>query len=366
MKRPLLTISAIVTALILIAWLVFYIVHWRFIETTEDAYVNGNQVVITSQVPGFVQSVNVQDTQIVNAGDLLALLDATDPTIALEDAKDKLALAVRQYIALVETVAQLKAEKQVKTSWFIRTGQDYLHRQELVESGAISVEDFEHSEADFVSAFASTLLVEHQLKAAIAQVVGTTVETHPSVVEAMQSVKQAFVNLKRCEIRAPATGMVARKSVQVGQSILPKDQLLLIIPFDQMWVDANFKEVQLKDVRPGLPVHVHADYYGRDVLYKGIVLDINAGTGSVFSVLPPQNATGNWIKIVQRLATRIALDPEEVKKHPLRLGLSMKVKIDVRKPVEEIVDQGRFETTIFQDQLDGVDALIAQIIAENR
>lgn len=365
MKRPLLVISAVITAVLLLAWLIFYVVYWRFIETTGDAYVNGNQVVVTSQVQGFVQNVYVQDTQLVHAGELIAQLDPTDAEIALGEAKEKLGNAVRTYIALVQKVDELKADKQVKASWFVRTGQDYQHRQELIDSGAISVEDFQHAEADFVAAFASVLLVEHQLKAAEAQVANTTLETHPLVAEAIQLVRQAYVNLKRCKILAPASGMVARKAVQVGQSIAPSDTLLLIIPFDQVWVDANFKEVQLKNVRPGAPATVRADYYGHSVVFHGTVLDINAGTGSVFSVLPPQNATGNWIKIVQRLATRILLDPEEVKKHPLRLGLSMEVKIDVRSPLEDVQDRGYFETPIFQDQLQGVDELIAQVIEEN-
>lgn len=365
MRRPILISALVLTLLALIAFAIFYFVHWRFIESTEDAYVNGNQVVVTSQVSGFLQGVYVQDTQLVQAGDLLVTLDKTDPTIALELAQKQLANVAREYIAMVEKVSSLEAEKQIRNSEFIKTGQDFVHRQQLLESGAVSIEDYEHAEAAFTAAFAATLLTEHNLRAAQAQVEGTTVDTHPTVMSAKQAVRQAYVNLKRCDVRAPVSGMVARKGAQVGESIAPSDPLLTIVPFDQMWVDANYKEVQLKCVQPGLPVTMHADLYGRSVIYHGVVLGINAGTGSVFSVLPPQNATGNWIKIVQRLAVRVALDPEEVKKHPLRLGLSMDVKLDVRRPLEEIEDLGHFETSVFAEQLEGVEEMIAQIIREN-
>ncbi len=365
MKKRFFPLALILTVCVLLALFGLWFFYFRFVETTEDAYVSGNQVVVNTQVDGFVQAVYCQDTEMVKQGDLLVVLDPTDQTIALEKAKEALANAVRDYCSLQETASSLEADKQVQIAHFIRTGQDYSHRKELIASGAISLEDLQHAEASFTAAFAATLLAEHKLQAVKAQLNGTTIQTYPLIVQAKEEVRESFVNLKRCKIFSPATGMVARKLVQVGESISAKDSLLVIVPFDQMWVDANFKEIQLKHVKSGQPVRMHADLYGRERIFHGTVLGINAGTGSVFSVLPPQNATGNWIKIVQRLAVRISLDPDEVEAYPLRLGLSMNVKIDVRDKAEEVVNQGKFTTDVFAHQMDGADELIEQILQAN-
>jgi membrane fusion protein, multidrug efflux system len=365
MKRSALVGSIIAVALLLLLFLLLWFFHFRFIQSTQDAYVNGNQVVVSPQLTGFVQAVYCQDTQSVEEGDLLVVLDPTDQMIALERAKETFADAIRQYVSLREKVSALQAEKEIQTIQFMRAGKDYLHRLQLVDSGAVSKEDYEHAKAAFIEAFAATTRAEHELRSTEAQIQNTTLETHPNVVRAEEALRQAVINRNRCEIYAPVKGMIARKTVQVGQSISPEDSLLLIIPFDQMWVDANFKEVQLKGVFPGLPVKIYADLYGKGVLFHGKVVALSAGTGSVFSVLPPQNATGNWIKIVQRLPVRIALNPMEVEKYPLRLGLSMHVKIDVRAPVQEIVNSAQFQTTTFSKQQEGADELVAKIFQEN-
>lgn len=365
MNRKPFLLAVSITLLLLVGLFLYWLLHWRFIESTTDAYVNGNQVVVTSQIDGYVKQVLCQDTQKVHEGDLLVQLDETDRLIALEEAKKSLAAAARNYVSLQEKVATLRAEKEVRLSEFIRTGLDFVHRQKLVESGAVSLEDFQHAEAAFVAAFASTQYAEHAVKEAEAQISHTTLRTYPEVVEAIQRVRQTYINWKRCKILAPATGMVAQKTVQVGQSIQSNSMLLIVVPFDQMWVDANYKEVQLKGVKAGMPVTLRSDLYGRSLLFHGRVLDINAGTGSVFSVLPPQNATGNWIKIVQRLAVRIALDPYEVETHPLRLGLSMTTTIDLRNPVRPVDDSVVLKTNVFAHQEEGVDALIDQILEEN-
>lgn len=361
--------GAIAIALITLLLLLYWLIWGRFFVSTTDAYVNGNQIVVTSQISGFVQTVAVQDTQLVAEGDLLVHLDPTDSIIALEKAKSSLGEAVRQVIVLQQRVSELQAEKQVRLSDFIRAGQDYVHRENVVEEGGVSREDFEHAEAAFVSAFASTLMVEHALRAAAAQVENTTLETHPLVLSAEEELRAAYVNLKRCHIVSPVRGIVAQKRAQVGESILPADPLMAVIPLDQMWVDANFKENQLKKVRLGQKVRLWADLYGRFHSFHGTVIGISAGTGSVFSLLPPQNATGNWIKIVQRLPVRIEIDPAEIRKLPLRLGLSMNVKIDLGEegPMVPAPFEGRplFNTPIFEEQLSGADELIQQIIKDN-
>lgn len=354
----------------LIAFLIVFLIWlfiWRLEETTNDAYVNGNQVIVTPQISGYIQSVFVEDTSQVQQGDLLVTLDPTDMTIALEKAKQNLALSVRNYIALQERVETLKADKQVKTADLYRTSQDFVHRGKLIDSGSVSVEDYEHAEAAFMGASASLMMVEHELKSAIAQIENTTLETHPQILESKAALREAFVKLKRCQIYAPVHGMVGQKKAQVGEAVMAEDPLLVIVPFDQIWVDANFKEVQLKKVKVGQSVRIRSDFYGREFIFHGTVVGLNAATGSVFSLLPPQNATGNWIKIVQRLPVRIALDPEEIKKHPLRLGLSMTVTVDLTSTPQEPPERTLplFETAIFSEQLVGVDELIDQIIKDN-
>ncbi len=365
MKRLPLLVAVISTIFLLLAFFLLWFLHFRFIESTKDAYVNGNQVVVTSQIAGFIEKVYCQDTQLIKEGDLLVSLDPTDQIIALTLAKESLADAIRQYFSLQEKLASLQAEKQVQIANFVRTAKDYLHRLKLVKTGAISKEECQHAEAAFIAAFATTTRAEHDLLSTEALIKNTTLKTYPSVIKAQEEAKQAFINRNRCEIYAPATGMIARKNAQVGESISARDALLTIVPFDQIWVDANFKEVQLTNVHPGLPAEVYADLYGKRVLFHGKVLGISAGTGSVFSVLPAQNATGNWIKIVQRLPVRIGLDSTEIQKFPLRLGLSMKVTIDIRAQTEAIEDKAQFATTAFLRQQEGVEEFIAKIFEEN-
>lgn len=348
----------------------FWLFVWRFRVSTEDAYVNGNQIVVTSQIPGFITSVSVEDTNFVKQGRVLVELDPLNARIALEQAESVLAETVRKVAQMFETVNALKAEQESRKADLIRARLDYKHRKGLVSAGGVSQEDFEHSETDFMSAFAKLLATSHELRKALAMVENTTVTTHPLVEQAKDELRQAYIHLQRCHILSPATGMIAMKKAQVGEAIVPHTPLMSLIPFDQMWVDANFKEVQLKDVRIGQPVTLTADLYGSGVLYHGKVVGISAAAGSVLSLLPPQNATGNWIKIVQRLPVRVVLDPEELIDHPLRLGLSMNVKIDIRNTKGRMIPPPSpagplFETDVFARQEEGCEALIARILQQN-
>lgn len=370
-KRRLL-LGGITVGFVLITLVVFFLwwFIWRFEVYTDDAYVNGNQIIVTSQISGFITSVSVEDTNLVKQGRVLVELDTLNAKISLEQAQSSLAETVRTVAQMFETASSLKAEKESKKADLIRAGLDYDHRKELVKAGGVSQEDFEHAETHFIGTFAQLLAVTHQLRKALAMVENTTLETHPLVQQAKDQLRQSYIHLQRCQIRSPATGMIAMKKAQVGESIMPNTPLMFLIPFDQMWVDANFKEVQLKNVRIGQPVRLTADLYGSGVVYHGKVIGISAGTGSVLSVLPPQNATGNWIKIVQRLPVRILLDPEEVKKHPLRLGLSTKVTIDIRNTSGKMVPsppppKPLFETDVFAKQEEGSEELITKIIQEN-
>lgn len=349
---------------------VYWIIIGRFYKTTDDAYVHGNQVIVTPQTAGFITAIMVEETDIVEEGRLLVTLDTTDNRLALERTESDLAQSVRTVIGLFQKVQELKAAKEMRNSEMIKAAQDYTHRKNLVTSGSVSKEDFEHSESFFVSAVAGVLFAEHRLKAAIAEVENTTVETHPLVDGAKEAYRRAWVNLRRCEVRAPTRGMIARRRGQVGEAVAQSDPLMEIVPLDQIWVEANYKEVHLKYVRIGQPVHVTADLWGGDVIFQGKVIGISAGTGSVFSVLPPQNATGNWIKIVQRLPVRVALDPEEIKHYPLRLGLSMKTTIDTHNRQGKLLpipppEKPLFETDIFKTQIQGAEEKITEIIKAN-
>lgn len=369
-RKPLLwgltALILFISVVIFLLWLLIF----RFQQSTNDAYVNGNQVVISPQISGFISSVTVEDTQLVEEGHVLVQLDTIDKTVAFERAKSELADTVRKVAELFQNVEKFKADTEARKAEMAKTGQDYEHRKKLVASGAISLEDFQHSEANFIAAFAGLLSAQYQLRGAEALTEGTTIATHPTVETGKTAVREAYVNLQRCTIRSPVTGMVASKNAQVGESIAPSTPLMTIIPLDQIWIDANFKESQLRHIRIGQSVKTTADMYGSDVVYHGHVIGIGAATGSVLSVLPPQNATGNWIKIVQRLPVRIGLESAEIKKNPLRLGLSMNVKVDIHDQKGKIIPSptplsALFSTDVFGKQIEGVEEIIDTIIRDN-
>lgn len=343
----------------------------RFEEYTDDAYVNGNMVEITPQVPGIVASINVDNTEYVEEGQVLIELDKTDRRLAYEKAKHSLAETVRTVVQMFIQVEQLQAELEQKEADLYRAEKDYQNRVNLVGIGGVSREEFEHVEAAFIAAQASQRETYHALQGAIAQVQGVTVETHPNVKKAADLVRDAYVDLQRCAILAPMNGYVAQRTVQLGEYVNLSEPLLAVIPLTELWVDANFKEIQLSKMRVGQSVRMNADMYGRKVVYTGKVIGINPGTGSVFSALPPQNATGNWIKIVQRVPVRVSLDPQQLKRNPLWLGLSMDVTVDIHDTSSEMLRQksrlkSLYKTKIYGEQEEGVGPIIEEIIQANR
>jgi len=364
--------SGLITLIILVGIGIFlyWFFHGRFFQSTDDAYVTGNQVVINPQIQGSVTMIDAENTCYVEKGHQLIAIDPTDYIISLNTAKEKLGNACRKVVDLFEQVEEKKADVLAKKARMNVSEQEFQRRQLLLTSGAVSLEDFEQSEAQYLADQAMLLLAETELEAAEMQVFQTTVTTHPQVLEAVELVKDAYVKLKRCKIFSPVSGLVAQRNVQVGQWVTPSDSLMAIIPLSEMWVDANFREVQLKKMRIGQKVRLVSDMYGSDLKYTGTIVGFAGGTGSVFSVLPPQNATGNWVKIIQRLPVRIALKPEELKKHPLRLGLSMTATVDLRdekgKVIPEPLPPGMiYQTDIFEDQAEGVDLLIKEILIQN-
>ncbi len=319
---------------------------------------------------GIVTTITTDNTQYVEKGRLLISLDKTEMEIALKTRQDELAQAIRAVIQLFENVKELEACLKMDQAELLRSEQDFSHRQDLIDQEAVSLEDFEHATANLAVALAKVTLTQHKLIAAKAEIDQTTPLTHPIVEMAKDNLRSAYLHLMRCDIYAPATGIIAQRGAQVGNWVNPGDPLMSLIPLDQIWVDANYKETQLKNLRIGQKAIIHADMYGDNVIFHGEVVGQNAGTGSIFSILPPQNATGNWIKIVQRVPVRIRLEPEEVQRHPLWLGLSTEVTIDIHEKEGLVVASEKpasslYSTDIFADQLEGCDDLIEMIIQAN-
>ncbi|HXA93160.1 MAG TPA: efflux RND transporter periplasmic adaptor subunit [Steroidobacteraceae bacterium] len=302
----------------------------RYRQSTDDAYVNGNVVEVTPQISGTVVAIGADDTQFVKAGQPLVRLDPADEQVALDEAESTLAKTVREVRNLFATSAQLQAAVAVRQSDLATDAQDFKRRERLGDSGAISGEELQHARDRVRSAEAALVSARQQLVANRARVDGTTVEDHPDVRNAAAAVRSAYLNYSRTVLPAPVSGFVAHRNVQLGQRVAPGAALMAVVPLDQVWVDANFKEPQLANMRVGQPVRLTADLYGRGVVYHGTVVGFGAGTGAAFALLPAQNATGNWIKIVQRVPVRVALDTQELAAHPLQIGLSMKAEVAIK------------------------------------
>ena len=300
----------------------------RWHTSTDDAYVQGNLVQLTPQIAGIVIRINADDTALVREGDPVVVLDDADTRSALDEAKAGLAQAVRRVRQLYANTDALRANVEQRRAEWRRAREDLQRRTGLPDARALADEDLKHAQAQFESAAATLRAAEQQLAASEALVSRTTVATHPDVKQAAAKLRESYLAAQRASVLAPVTGYVAKRSVQLGEQVAPGAPLLAIVPLADVWVDANFKETQLEYVRIGQAATLTSDLYGGAVTYHGTVIGLGPGTGSAFALLPPQNATGNWIKIVQRLPVRIRLDPQELAAHPLRVGLSMNASID--------------------------------------
>jgi len=343
-----------VIAALVLAWQLLF--AWRWVST-DNAYVGADVAQVTPLVSGPVAEVLVEDTQHVKKGDILVRLDDSDARLALEKAEAELAQAERRFRQTSATGQSLvarseardadirAAEAQLKVSEanFERAKVDYDRRQALAKSGAVSGDELTSATNAFRAASANLTLAKAQLAqmkatknsaqseaaANLALTRGTTEATNPDVLAARAARDKAKLDLERTVIRAPVGGVIAQRNVQVGQQIAVGAQMMTIVPTESLFVDANFKEGQLTRVQAGQPVELTSDLYGGDVVYHGKVTGLGGGTGAAFALIPAQNATGNWIKVVQRLPVRVALDPKELKAHPLRVGLSMEATVDV-------------------------------------
>jgi membrane fusion protein (multidrug efflux system) len=336
-------------------------------QQTEDAYVEGNLVHVTPQVAGTVTRIAADNTDFVRPGEVLVKFNDVDARLALDRAEAALARSARQVRSQLAGVGQLRSTVVQRESDLARAESDLARRRQLADTGAVSGEDIRHADDAVGAARAALNAARQQVDAARALVDGTTLEQHPDVLSSIAGLRDASLGLARTTLAAPVGGIVARRNVQIGQRVAQGAPLMAIVPLDQMWVTANLKETQLKDVRIGQPVAVTSDVYGADVVFHGRVAGQEAGTGSAFAAVPAQNATGNWIKVVQRVPVRIALDAQELVRHPLRLGLSMKVAIDTsRADGSSLMQAGAvrhsYETVVFETESHGADAAIRRAL----
>jgi membrane fusion protein (multidrug efflux system) len=314
-----------------IAYAIYYVLVLSIREQTDNAYVGGNLVTLSSQVAGNVQEIRADDTQLVKAGTEVIKLDPTDADVALRQAEATLGTTVRQLRERYSGVAQYNATIDLQKLNLKNANEDLARRLPLAADHTVSGEDVAHARQAVENAKASLEVAETQADGAHAGIAGVTLENHPGVQAAKADFIQAWLADRRNAILAPVTGYVAKRSVQVGNHVAPGTPLMSIVPLDQLWVDANFKESELQNIRAGQPASIEADIYGSKVVYHGKVLGLSAGTGSAFSLLPAQNATGNWVKVMQRVPVRISIDPKELADHPLRIGLSTVVTVDTHQ-----------------------------------
>ena len=362
-------ILAGVVAICAVGYASYWYLYARHFESTDDCYVDGDVVQITTEIPGTVIQLHADDTQSVARGQALLELDPADAEVSVSNAEANLARAVRTVRALFAQADQLRAEIRDREVELQQAEQDHERRTTLLSDGAVSSEEFHHTQDRVTEVRASLTAAQEQLKETTAQIDRTTIPTHPQVLAAIAAVRDASLALRRTRITAPVPGVVAQRSVQVGQRVAAGTPLMGIVPLDAVWVDANFKEVQLREMRVGQPVTLRADMYGGAAEYHGKLVGLSAGSGTAFALLPAQNASGNWIKIVQRLPVRVALDPSELREHPLRIGLSVTARVDIRDTSGPLVSKQvrqipiPSQASLANDPEE--DARIAQIIREN-
>ncbi|HEY6094574.1 MAG TPA: HlyD family efflux transporter periplasmic adaptor subunit [Gallionellaceae bacterium] len=329
-RRVMRTIAAIFAVLggsLLLYWLLVS----RYHEDTDNAYVQGNVVQITPQIAGTVMQIHVEDTESVKAGQLLVSLDQADARVAQKQAEAQLAQTVREVRTLYTSHRQYAANLAQRQVELTRAEDDLTQRRKQAAKGIISQEELRHAEASVKAARAAADAAREQLFSGQALTNGISVRDQPNVKRAAAQLTDAMLALQRTELQAPVSGQIAKRSVQLGQRVSPGTPLMAVVPLDQLWVEANFKEAQLRNMRIGQPVTLESDLYGSAVQYSGRIVGIGAGTGAAFALLPAQNASGNWIKVVQRVPVRIALDPRQLAEHPLRIGLSMHADVDLRE-----------------------------------
>jgi membrane fusion protein (multidrug efflux system) len=369
-RKKVLILLALLFVLAGIAWGVYWFLVLRHFQETDDAYVAGNQVQVMAQVSGSVNKVWFDDTDFVKKGDVLVSLDKTDAEQAFEKAQTALATSVRQTHQLMINAKQYQASIALQQTALAQAEADLKRREPLGASNLIGREELQHSRDAVATAKAQLDVAVQQYNANQAMILNTSLDEQPAVKQAAAELRDAWLALQRTDIRSPMDGYVSRRSVQVGSQISTSTPLMAVVPATNLWIDANFKETQLAGVRIGQDATVVADIYGDDVVYHGKVVGLDMGTGSAFSLLPAQNATGNWIKVVQRLPVRIELNQDDIAKHPLRIGLSTLVKVDTTNKdgsalATSVRQQAAYSSNALAIDLAPVNQLITDIVRAN-
>jgi membrane fusion protein, multidrug efflux system len=369
-RRRILLLIAVIFIVVGALWACYWILVLEKREKTDDAYVNGNRVVISAQIPGTVVAVLADDTQLVNAGQVLVKLDPIDAQTALSRAASGLAQTVRQVRQQKATAGQYDSEIESRKLDLARAQIDLEKRQPLLADHAIAGEEVRHAQESVQMARATLTQAERQSLSAHALVDGTPVEDNPAVLQAKDAYRDAWIASHRNAVIAPVSGYVAERSVQLGQHIQAGEALMTVIPLHSLWVDANFKEVQLRNLRIGQKAEVRSDLYGGAFIFHGRVQGMSAGTGAAFALLPPQNASGNWIKVVQRVPVRIQIDDADLVKSPLRVGLSATVTVDTTSrdgPVlaREASDKPVGDTQVYLQDLAQANAEADAVVRQN-
>jgi membrane fusion protein (multidrug efflux system) len=367
-RRRWLIVLGVVVVVAVVLWGIYWLLYLRQFESTNDAYVGGDVVAITSREPATILALHADDTQAVKRGQLLVELDPAKANVAMQSAEADLARTIRAVRANFSKVAELRSQVAAARVQLAQAQGDYRRRKAASVDGSVSAEEVAHGRDAVTAGRAALAVSQSALAQAQAAVQGTTVATNPDVLAAIARVRDAAITLSHMRLTSPVNGVVAQHNVQIGQQVAPGTPLMAVVPLDRVWVDANFKEGQLEDMRVGQPVTVSADIYGGSVTYHGHVAGLGAGSGAAFALLPPQNASGNWIKIVQRVPVRIALDPKELHDHPLRLGLSVDVSVDVHDTSGPTVSSAVLNANMRAEPVNPApeaDRIVARILAQN-
>lgn len=354
----------IILIIIGISYGLYWFLYGRFLIKTEDAYITGNQNAVTSQVAGTVKDIYVQNTQQVKKGQLLAVIDDTNYKIALENAKANLGKTVRAYANLSTNVQSSKDAVDVAQTQLSKAQISYKMDEQSYRAGLISKHQFEISKNNLKIAKLDLERANKALEEAKTQATSKTIYTHPDIQQGIAMYKNAYVNLLRTKIYAPESGVVALKSVYLGQQVAPSQQLMTILDLENVWVDANYKETQLKDIKVGNKVKIYSDV--TEKTYDGYVVGISGGSGSALSLLPAQNATGNWIKIVQRIPVRVVFEKDSIKKNgTIPIGSSITTTIHVKDSVDEVEEFPGVTTDLYNIDEQKLQDEINEIVSEN-
>jgi membrane fusion protein, multidrug efflux system len=369
-RTKILILIALIFILLGAAWAAYWVLVLSKRERTDDAYVNGNKVVISAQVSGTVIAVLADDTQLVKAGQVLVRLDPIDAETSLNRMAGALAQTVRQVRQEKSTADQYDSAVETRRLELARSQADLEKREPLLAERAMAAEEVRHARESVELARAALMQAMRQSASSHALVDGTEVEDNPAVLQAKAAYRDAWIAAQRNAVVAPVTGYVAERSVQLGQHILAGEALMTVIPLNSLWVDANFKEVQLRHLRIGQPAQVRSDLYGGSFIFHGHVKGMSAGTGAAFSLLPAQNASGNWIKVVQRVPVRIQIDDDDLVKSPLRVGLSATVTVDTTNRDGSVLsldatDKAVGDTQVYTQDLEKANAEADAVVRRN-